>query len=305
MKRQDASNKAMKKSLDDVLLSLSKLLVSAVEDKGSSFKGKKPQNPRPDHTHIPSTYGQDHHPEDINGMHHDTVFVEYDMEDCPWTFEEMEKIYECATVPSHGPTPPPATHHTNRQQHHQVQPPQAHQVFFHPEPQFQTQLHVQHRAVAKGPKLSFPEFDGSDVDGWIRKAKKYFELVRVPNEDRVQIAVLYIKGKAEFWWRCTGCSAAHLPWHQFCTMLGDRFNETSPCDAIGQFHSLKQTMSVTEYVENFEELMSLVKRSNPALSEAYFVSSFISGLKDYIQHHLQCYKPSTLSQAFWYAKRLE
>ena len=88
-------------------------------------------------------------------------------------------------------------------------------------------------------------------------------------------------------------------------MLGDRFNETSPCDAIGQFHSLKQTMSVTEYVENFEELMSLVKRSNPALSEAYFVSSFISGLKDFIQHHLQCYKPSTLSQAFWYAKRLE
>jgi len=79
MKRQDASNEAMKKSLDDVLLSLSKLSVSAVEDKGSSFKGKKPQNPRPDHTHIPSTYGQDHYPEDINGTHHDTVFDEYDM----------------------------------------------------------------------------------------------------------------------------------------------------------------------------------------------------------------------------------
>jgi flagellar hook-associated protein FlgK len=42
MKRQYASNEAMKKSLDDVLLSLSKLSVSAVEDKGSSFKGKKP-----------------------------------------------------------------------------------------------------------------------------------------------------------------------------------------------------------------------------------------------------------------------
>jgi len=58
-------------------------------------------------------------------------------------------------------------------------------------------------------------------------------------------------------------------------------------------------------VEKFEKLMSLVKRGNPMLSETYFVSSFISGLKDYIQHHLQCYKPATLSQAFWYAKRLE
>jgi len=238
-------------------------------------------------------------------MNHETVFVEYDMEDCPWTMEELEKFYEYATIPSHAPTPLPVTRQTNRQMHHQVHPTQAPQVFFHPENQFQTQLHFQHRAVAKGPKLSFPDFDGSDVDGWIRKAEKYFELVRVPNEDRVQIAVLYIKGKAEFWWRGTGCSAAHLPWHQFCTMLGERFNETSTCDAIGQFHNLKQTHSVNDYVEKFEELMSLVKRTNPALTEAYFVSSFISGLKDYIQHHSQCYKPTTLSKAFWYAKRLE
>ena len=124
-------------------------------------------------------------------------------------------------------------------------------------------------------------------------------------EAEPQIAVLYMKGRAEFWWRGTGCSAAQLPWHQFCQMLGERFNETSNCDAVGQFHSLKKTLSVTEYVEKFEELMSLVKRDNPMLSETYFVSSFISGLKDYIQHHLQCYKPVTLSQAFWYAKRLE
>jgi len=134
----------------------------------------------------------------MQGMNHETVFVEYDMEDCPWTMEELEKFYEYATIPSHAPTPPPVTRQTNRQMHHQVHPTQAPQVFFHPENQFQTQLHFQHRAVAKGPKLSFPDFDGSDVDGWIRKAEKYFELVRVPNEDRVQIDVLYIKGKAEF-----------------------------------------------------------------------------------------------------------
>ena len=42
MKRQEASNDALKKSLDDVLSSLSKLSINPVEDKGSSFKGKKP-----------------------------------------------------------------------------------------------------------------------------------------------------------------------------------------------------------------------------------------------------------------------
>jgi len=305
MKKQDANNESMKKSLDDVLNSLSKLTTFSVEDKGSNFKGKKPQNPRSGYTQPPSNHGQDYYPEEIDYQMHENHFVEYDMVDCPWSPEELEKFYVAANMPRQDTTPPPVTNQGPKHFHHQVQPPAAHQVFLPPDNQFQAQMHFQHRIVAKGPKLSFPEFDGTDVDGWIRKAEKYFELVRIPNEDRVQIAVLYIQGKAEFWWRGTGCTAHQLPWHQFCAMLSDRFNETSPCDAIGQFHNLKQTTSVTEFVEKFEELMSSVKRTNPSLTESYFVSSFVSGLKEYIQHHLQCYKPSNLSQAFWYAKRLE
>ena len=166
-------------------------------------------------------------------------------------------------------------------------------------------MQVQHRAVAKGPKLRFPEFDGSDPDGWIRKAEKYYELVGVPNEDTVKIVVLYISGKAEYWWRGIGCNANILPWHQFCRMIGDRFNETSSYEAIGQFHNLKQTRTVSEYVDKFEEFMGLVKRNNPSLPEDYFISSFVSGLKDHIQHHLQCHKPTNLTNAYWFAKRLE
>lgn len=52
-------------------------------------------------------------------------------------------------------------------------------------------------------------------------------------------------------------------------------------------------------------MWSLVRRHNPSLPDAYYISSFISGLKDYIQYHLQCYRPTALSQAYWYAKRLE
>jgi hypothetical protein len=175
---------------------------------------------------------------------------------------------------------------------------------FQPET-FTNQLQFQHKAVAKGPKLSFPEFDGTDPDGWIRKAEKYFELVGVPTEDRVQLAVLYIKGKAEFRWRGTGYSPNNLQWYQFCRWLGARFSDTSTYEAVGQFHSLRQMGSVNEYIDKFEELMSLVKRDNPFLRDEYFTCSFVSGLKEPIQHHLQCYKPRSLVDAFWYAKRLE
>jgi len=109
-------------------------------------------------------------------------------------------------------------------QQQQQQPPQPQQQQSH---QFGSQIQHQHRAVARGPKLHFPEFTGEDCDGWIRKAEKYFELVGIPNEDRVRIAVLYVSGKAEYWWRGTGCNANTLPWHHFCRMVGDRFNQVS------------------------------------------------------------------------------
>jgi hypothetical protein len=108
-------------------------------------------------------------------------------------------------------------------------------------------------------------------------------MIGVPNEDRIKIAVMYVQGKAEFWWRGTGCNANVLPWDQFCRMVTDRFNTSSDYEIVGQFHNLKQMATVVDYVDRFEEMVSMVKRHNPALPDNDFISSFISGLKDHIQ----------------------
>ena len=163
-------------------------------------------------------------------------------------------------------------------------------------------MQFQQKVVAKEPKLTFPEFDGTDPDGWIRKSKKFFELAAVPTEVN---SVMYLSGKAEYWWRGTGCNPSTLPWHQFCRLLEDRFLEISTTEIIGQFHNLNQTATVPKYIDKFEEFMGLVKRNNPSLQEDYFVSRFITGLTEYIQHHLQCHKPSSLTKAFWFARILE
>jgi hypothetical protein len=87
------------------------------------------------------------------------------------------------------------------------------QYNYHPPPHnnYNHNFQCQQRAVARGPKLQFPEFTGDDTDGWLRKAEKYFEMIGVPNEDRVKIAVMFVNGKAEYWWRGTGCNANTLP----------------------------------------------------------------------------------------------
>ena len=142
------------------------------------------------------------------------------------------------------------------------------------------------------------------MDG-LGKQKKYFELVGVPNEDRVKITILYVTGKAEYWLRGTGCNANNLPWHHFCRMTTDRFNLVSEYEVIGQFHNLKQVGTIVDYVDRFEEMVTMVRKNCPQLPETYYISSFISSLKDSIQYHLQCHWPTALSQAYWYAKRLE
>jgi hypothetical protein len=52
-----------------------------------------------------------------------------------------------------------------------------------------------------------------------------------------------------------------------------------------------QEQSVKDYVEKFEELKSLM---NASLLESYYVSGFISGLKDDIKLMLKIRRPITL-----------
>lgn len=53
-----------------------------------------------------------------------------------------------------------------------------------------------------------------------------------------------------------------------------------------------------EYQERFEELKPLMLTKNRNLDENYFISSFISGLKEEIKPMIRMLKPATLTEAF-------
>jgi hypothetical protein len=52
-------------------------------------------------------------------------------------------------------------------------------------------------------------------------------------------------------------------------------------------------------------MMALMQMDNPGLSEPYFVSSFVAGLREGIKHYLIPHSPQTLSDTYWKAKELE
>ncbi|XP_027174040.1 uncharacterized protein LOC113773608 [Coffea eugenioides] len=116
------------------------------------------------------------------------------------------------------------------------------------------------------PKLEFPQFNGSNPREWVRKCEKFFHLCRISEESREELC--------------------------------RRFRELGEDDAIKEFNKLQQTSSVLAYQERFEELRALVMAKVPNLSESYYVSCFLSGLKNEIKSAVKMHKPDSLQLIF-------
>ncbi|KAL3516050.1 hypothetical protein ACH5RR_022952 [Cinchona calisaya] len=69
-------------------------------------------------------------------------------------------------------------------------------------------------------------------------------------------------------------------------------------DIVKEFHNLKQTDTVKEYQDKFEKFRDLLMKINYGLTENYFISSFLSGLKAEIRLLVRKPKPETLYHAF-------
>jgi hypothetical protein len=148
------------------------------------------------------------------------------------------------------------------------------------------------------PKLDFPDFSGDKPFNWLRHCEKYFTLASVPIETWVPLATFHCFGLAQSWWRSLRTPTNYVHWTRFCTMASNRFSLQSQHNSLENFHHLKQTWSVAEYIQRCETLMALIQMDYPGLNEAYFVSSFIAGLRDGIKHYLIPHCPSTLCDTY-------
>lgn len=69
-------------------------------------------------------------------------------------------------------------------------------------------------------------------------------------------------------------------------------------DIIEEFNKLEQDKGVEDYIEKFEKLKYLMSTRNSSLPESYYVSIFISGLKEDIKPMLKILRPTSLMQSF-------
>lgn len=73
-------------------------------------------------------------------------------------------------------------------------------------------------------------------------------------------------------------------------------------DVVKELNKLMQDKNMEKYVEKILELKSLMNALNLTLPEAYYISSFFSGLKVDVRPMLKIIKFATLMQVFEQAK---
>lgn len=67
---------------------------------------------------------------------------------------------------------------------------------------------------------------------------------------------------------------------------------------VEKFNKLVKEDQMLIYQEKFKETRSLMLMENPRLAGRYFISSYVSGLKEELQSTLRMHEPLTLNHAF-------
>ncbi|KAL4589299.1 hypothetical protein LXL04_002205 [Taraxacum kok-saghyz] len=125
-------------------------------------------------------------------------------------------------------------------------------------------------------KVDMPAFNGTDPDGWILQAERYFAIYQLIDEEKLEAAILSLSGDALAW-----------------SIEGG--------DLYEQWSSLEQTGTTAEYVRRFIELSAPLE----GVTDRVAVGSFIKGLKPNIRNELKIWAPQDLGRAMDLAQQIE
>lgn len=154
----------------------------------------------------------------------------------------------------------------------------------------------------ESPKIFFPSFDDSNPRYYVRKCKKFFNIHPMDDKQKLDMVSMHVEGRVDVWLHDYQESHLTTTGDQFVIDLCNRFQEEGHENIMREFGKLTQKGTIEEYQSNFEELQAFMAANYRTLNEAYFISCFISGLKEDITKMVLLVCPTTLSQAYYKAK---
>ncbi|XP_062104135.1 uncharacterized protein LOC133815295 [Humulus lupulus] len=163
------------------------------------------------------------------------------------------------------------------------------------------QSHGDMHSILKTLRVKVPRFDGSNVEDWIYKITKFFDLHKVDNEMRLAVVPFHLDGAPSTWFQWVEKGGSITDWDSFLQALVQRFGTSIYDDPLGRISKLTQTGRVSQYRAEFEALMPRIT----GVADAMFLNFFVWGLKLEIRRELLLAKPVDLADAMAKAQLFE
>ena len=147
------------------------------------------------------------------------------------------------------------------------------------------------------PSLNFPRFDGENPRMWKSLCEQYFSMYSIHPSYWISMATLHFTSSTTIWLQSVHKKITHLDWEGFCNLLCTRFGRDRHQSLIRQFYTLRQTSSVADYIERFENLMNHLISYSDAIHPLYFLARFVEGLRADIRAVVMVQRPPDLDSA--------
>lgn len=150
-------------------------------------------------------------------------------------------------------------------------------------------------------KLELPEFEGKNPDDWIFRVEKCFKVNQTDEDEKLSLAMACMVGCAVTWLRMIQDRDEFLDWRDFKMKLKRRFKPTRGGTILSQMLRLRQTGTVSNYREAFEELSAEVPHvTNDVLEEI-----FLHGMKRSLREQVVRLRPAGMDEIVDMAKIIE
>ncbi|XP_060969922.1 uncharacterized protein LOC133037114 [Cannabis sativa] len=137
-------------------------------------------------------------------------------------------------------------------------------------------------SILKTLRVKVPRFDEQNVNDWIYKINKFFDLHRVDYGMRLAVVLFHLNGPPSSWFQWMEKGGSIYDWDSFLRELQLRFGTSIYDDPLGRISKLTQTGKVSEYRQEFEMLMPRIT----GVEDSMFLNFFIWGLKLEIRREL-------------------
>ena len=150
-------------------------------------------------------------------------------------------------------------------------------------------------------KVELPNFDGSDPNGWLARAERFFEIHEVRPELKVDMAFVSMEGPAVHWFQCIRLRWPDLNWEKLRSELIKRYCGRRSGNIYEQMASLKQMGTVEEYIQEYEKVAAQFS----SMPEDQRLGYFMNGLQGEIKRRIRIHEPGDLSRAMQLALDIE